>query len=428
LTDTVAVLENGSLRSLMKGNILVLTVSRIIWSMSMSIVFPYLSLYILELGGSKPIVGMVNALGGLAGMFLYPIGGYLADKAGRAKFVGISTFLFASSFLIFIFAPTWQWLAVGIAYQQIVLFYMPALNAIMADSIPVGARGRILSLTIAIPEAVRIIIPYIGGWLIATYTLQPAMRLGYIISLATATLVGFMRYRYLEETIENGKIDRNIPTIVRESYVDVFKSIKWVLANMRGYAILAIVVTLIASIVQPFWIVYAYEVIGLSAYDWGLVLLAGGVVKTILSFMIGGFVDKLGPKKCMLIAFAVTFPTVVLFTRSTGFYATAAIYVAMVVGNAFLWIASSVLLADSIPRNVRGRVMAALGQGLGVGISGGGYSRGFLLFIPATIGSFVGGYIYDFNPVLPWLIQAGCLLLGMVLTYVLVSEPKKAEI
>lgn len=99
-------LEDRSIRSLMKGSVLVLTVSRVIWSVSMSIVFPFLSLYIIELGGTKPIVGMVNALGSVASMFLFPVGGYLADKAGRAKLVGISTVLFASSFLLFIFAPT----------------------------------------------------------------------------------------------------------------------------------------------------------------------------------------------------------------------------------------------------------------------------------------------------------------------------------
>lgn len=45
---------------------------------------------------------------------------------------------------------------------------------------------------------------------------------------------------------------------------------------MKGYAILGITVTLVASIVQPFWIIYASEVIGLSPYQWGLVLLGGG--------------------------------------------------------------------------------------------------------------------------------------------------------
>jgi DHA1 family multidrug resistance protein-like MFS transporter len=302
-----AALENGSIRSLMKGNVLVLTVSRLIWSMSMSIVFPFLSLYIIDLGGTKPIVGMVNALGSVAGMVLFPLGGYLADKAGRAKFVGIATFLFASSFLLFIFAPNWQWLAIGVVYQQVVLFYMPALNAIMADSIPVGARGRILSLTIAIPEAVRILIPSIGGWLIATYTLQPAMRVAYTFSLITGAFVGFLRYRYLEETIENGKIDKSVPQILKESYVDVFKSMDWVLSTLRGYAIIAILITLVASIVQPFWIIYASEVIGLTPYEWGLVLLGGGLVKTVLSFVIGGLVDRLGPRRCILISLAVTF-------------------------------------------------------------------------------------------------------------------------
>jgi DHA1 family tetracycline resistance protein-like MFS transporter len=68
----------------------------------------------------------VNAVAGLAGMFLYPLGGYIADKSERARLVGVSTFLYALSFLLFVLAPSWQWLAVGMAYQQLVLFYMSA--------------------------------------------------------------------------------------------------------------------------------------------------------------------------------------------------------------------------------------------------------------------------------------------------------------
>jgi predicted MFS family arabinose efflux permease len=88
----------------MRGNLLVLTVSRVIWSMSNSIVYPYLSLYILELGGSKPVIGLVNAI---CGLFVYPVGGYIADKSRRARLVGLAIFLYASNFLLFIFAPSW---------------------------------------------------------------------------------------------------------------------------------------------------------------------------------------------------------------------------------------------------------------------------------------------------------------------------------
>jgi MFS family permease len=54
------------------------------------------------------VIGLVNALGGLAGLFLYPVGGYIADKSGRARLAGLATFPYASSFLLFIFSPNWQ--------------------------------------------------------------------------------------------------------------------------------------------------------------------------------------------------------------------------------------------------------------------------------------------------------------------------------
>ena len=148
-----------SLRSIMKGNVLVLTVSRVLWSMSDSLAWPYLSLYILSLGGTATTVGFVNAVGTMAACVLYPIGGYIADKAGRARLVSMATLLYVTSFVVFALANSWEWLAFAYAYQQVVLFYMPALNAIMADSIPVGARGRIYAVTVSIPNAVRIITP-----------------------------------------------------------------------------------------------------------------------------------------------------------------------------------------------------------------------------------------------------------------------------
>jgi len=420
--------EEHSLRSLMKGNILVLTVSRVIWSVSGAVVRPYMSLFILALGGSKPVIGLSNALADFAGMFLYPLGGYIADKAGRAKLVGIATFLYASSFLFFVFAPSWEWLAVGMAYQQVVLFYMPALNALMADSIPVGTRGKILSLMMVIPEAVRIFIPYVGGWLISVYTLQPAMRIGYTLSFFLALVVGIMRYRYLTETIENSTgIGRDIPHIMRESYSEMFKSIKWVLGNLKGYMYISILLAFIAAAVAPFYVLYATEVVGLSAYQWGTVLLVAGLSKTLLSIKVGDLVDKWGARRCMFIALIFGIPSIYAFTASTGFAMTVVIYVCLIISNAFIWIATNVLLADTIPKSNRGRIMAALGQGSNIGVSGGGYARGFLLFIPATIGAYFGGYIYDYNPALPWLLQIVILVVSIALTYVYIREPETAQ-
>ena len=418
-----------SLRQIMKGNVLVLTVSRVLWSMSDSLCLPYLSLYIIALGGNAATVGWVNAVGSLAAAVLYPIGGYIADKAGRARLVGVATLLYTSSFVIFAFANSWEMLAVAYAYQQVVLFYMPAMNAIMADSIPVGARGRTYSLTVAIPNAVRIITPYMGGYLIALLTLQPAMRVGYTMAFGIGAAVAFIRIRYLKETVVDKEgTGRNPAKILFEGYRNVFTSLRWVFSNMRGYAIVAILLSFVGSLVTPFWIVFAKQIIGIDAYGWGLILLIGGVANTIMSLIVGNLVDKLGTKRCMMISFVLAVPGMAAFAFATAYWQAMLIWVLMMVSSSFLWISSSVFLADSIPRSMRGRIMAGVGQGVSFGVSGGGYASGFLLFIPMTIGNLVGGYIYQFNPQFPWFIQVATLSLALVMTHFIVKEPTKAEL
>ena len=418
----------SSLRQLMRGNVLVLTVSSILWSVSDSIVMAYFSLYILSLGGSPPIVGIINSVGSLAASVLYPIGGYIADKAGRAKLVGLSTLLYTSSFVVFAISPSWEWLAIAFAYQQIVLFYMPAINAIMADSIPIGARGKVYALTVGVPEAVRIVTPYFGGYLIAVLTLQPAMRLGYTLAFGIGMVVAFMRLRYLRETISSKEgVGRNVFKIFRESYVDVFGSMRWVFANLRGYAVIIILIALMGNFVMPFWIVFANEVVGLTPYDWGVILLMAGAVRTVMSFVIGSLVDRIGPKRCLIIGIAISVPSMALFVTASSFAQVAAIYLTLVVASAFAWIASSVYLADVIPRQMRGRVMAAVGQGVGLGVSGGGYASGFLVFIPMSIGSLASGFVYSLNPAYPWLIMSGALALALAVSVLLIKEPEKVQ-
>jgi MFS family permease len=99
----------------------------------------------------------------------------------------------------------------------------------------------------------------------------------------------------------------------------------------------------------------------------------------------------------------------------------------LVLGSTFSWIASSVLLANTIPKQLRGRIMSGIGQGLGLGVSGGGYASGFLLFIPLSLGALVAGYIFAYNTMLPWLLLSGFLAIAMVITILFVREPSKAE-
>ncbi|MFP3951838.1 MAG: hypothetical protein ACLFVP_06865 [Candidatus Bathyarchaeia archaeon] len=65
--------------SFMRGNILVMTVTRVTGMFCRSMIFPYASLYIIALGGGEDKIGLVNALRPLAGLVMFPISGYLTD-------------------------------------------------------------------------------------------------------------------------------------------------------------------------------------------------------------------------------------------------------------------------------------------------------------------------------------------------------------
>ena len=72
--------------------------------------------------------------------------------------------------------------------------------------------------------------------------------------------------------------------------------------------------------------------------------------------------------------------------------------------------ASTALLADYVPREMRGRVMAAIGRGsVLIGATGGGTGgpgMGYLFTIPVIMSSLVGGFLYSMNPRFPWLVIA----------------------
>ncbi len=415
-------------KSLIPRNVLVLTMSRTIWSMSDTNLDTFISRYMLALGASVPAIGIMNALGSFGAMLLYPIGGYIADKSGRVKLVAYSTLLYVSSFLVYLFAPTWQWAAFAMVYQQMVLFYVPAMNAIMADSIPVGDRGKLFGFNFALPNIIRIVSPYIGGLFIARFELIPAMRIGFMISLGIGLVVTAMRMFFLRETIEHVEtVDWNPYRLVKAAYKDMDVSLRWIWRNIRSYAVVTMLLSFLSSMILPFWIIYATLEIGMSEYTWGVILLWSGVAKAFLSLFIGGIVDRFGARNCFITGLLISIPGMYMFTFAEGFRATLLIYTTIVLGAVFTWISSQVYLADSIPKAMRGRVMAGLGSGITIGVTGVGFPTGFFVFFPRILGNLVGGLIYALRPSSPWTLQSMFLAAALVYLWFMLKNPEKAE-
>jgi MFS family permease len=425
-----------------RGNVLVLMVCRVLWSFSTSIVYPFFSLYILALNGSNTEIGLINSLGIVAGLILYPMGGYIADRAGRVKLIGYSTIVYAFTHIFFVLANDWRIVAVGQFTSQLLLFYMPAMNALEADSLPPGVRGRGYAVIMAVPTAVRIVAPVVGGYVIdwfqvssgltARESLVLAVRICWSVALLTGFLVAWLRMRYLKETITEEETQdtfsfRKMPTMIMPAYKSIVESIKWMTPSLKVIVVIEMFTSFFVAMSAPFYVVFATQVIGLIEVQWGLIMFVSGLIGILVAFPMGSMVDRIGPKKMILAGMFLVPVLIWSYQYMAGFIGTAAILCGIVICNNMMMPAFSTIIANTIPRSRRGRLYSLLGE-RGISINFGNFwGGGFLLFPPAALGAFFGGLIYQMNPNYPWMITSVALLISAVLVLFFVHEPEEAH-
>ncbi len=420
------------------GNIRILVICRVLWSFSTSIVYPFFSLYIIALGGTPAQVGIINSLGIIAGMFFYPVGGYIADRMGRVKLIGFTTIVYALCHLPFVFATNWWHVALGQFLSHLFLFYSPALNALQADSLPPGVRGRGFATIMAIPGSIRIVAPYIGGWVINAYGggdqgMIQSVRLCWGAAFVIGILVAFIRLKYLKETIPEEDVTesvslRDVPRILKDSYASIFESLRWMDSALWGIVITEIVASLFVAMTAPFWVVYAKQVIGLEAVQWGTILLISGAIGIVVAFPLGSLVDRIGSRRIILLSMGLAPVVMHLFIYAGSFYGVLTILCGMTLINGMLMPAFSTIIANMIPRNRRGRLYSLLGE-RGVRFTYGNFwGGGFLLFPAAALGSFLGGYIYEINSTYPWIILPIATFFNFLLAFRYIREPETAEV
>ena len=426
-----------------QGNVKVLMICRLLWSGSTSIIYPYFSLYILALGGTSTEIGLINSLGILSGMILYPVGGYIADRTGRVKLIGYSTLLYTFAHLFFVIANDWKVIALGQFFSQLLLFYMPAMGALEADSIPPNVRGRGFAVMMTVPGAVRIISPVIGGYVIEWFRVSSnltsnqaliiAVRVCWSIAFFTGLLIAWIRLRYLKETVdeeENAKEEfklREIPKMIIPAYRSIFESIKWMDRSLKSIVFIEMFTSFFVAMSAPFYVVYAKQIIGLVESQWGLIMFISGLVGVSMAFPLGSMVDKIGPRKMIITGMLLTPITIWSYQYAKGFFGVALILCIISLCNSMMMPAFSTIIANIIPRSRRGRLFSLIGE-RGVMISFGNFwGGGFLLFPPAALGAYAGGWIYKMNPNYPWMITSLALIVSLIMIVLFVKEPKEIQ-
>jgi MFS family permease len=399
----------------MRGNLLTLIVSWLFVYFTFALVFSFESPFFRELGAPPFVIGLMGSTGAaILGIMRIP-GAYIADKYGRKQIIVMMTFLIAFSYIFYVFAPDWRFVLVGMIISNLSLIYQPALDAILADSVPPEKRGMGYAATNVIPNIPTIFAPATAGFLVQNYGLVPGMRIVYAIVVFCMLAAALIRVFFLKETIANPqKINlSDIKNAFRDSVGSIVEAWKTIPTTLKFVTIAFLLSAFEEPMFRMFTALYVFDVVKVSQIEWGLANTASIITTLALGFPLGKVIDKMGRKRSILLAYLFFIPASISFVLSRSFVQLVLVNMAFAVGGSLLFPAYSALLADMIPREKRGRIMGTI------------ITLNILASVPA---SALGGFLYGVVPQAPFLLAVTLGSGVCLLILIAVKEPKTREI
>jgi MFS family permease len=399
--------------SFFKGNYAVIVLSWILIDFAFELPATYYALYVLELGATETTIGMIGLALFLAMAIVQFPGGYLADKFGRKWLISSMTFGVAFCYILYAIAPSWHLIFIGALLLGLVSIYDPAVNAIVADSLPPEKRGMGFGIVTLIVGTTTTPGPFVAGILYNHFGLVQGMRIGYGIVVVLWLTAAILRLR-LKETIQNprkpslNELLHSYPKALKESF-GVWKKVP----HSMFFLLLALVSFSFGwAAAEPYLVVYAVNELGIAEEAWPLMLTALFVTTIVFAIPAGKVVDKFNRKIPLLASFVIAVIAIWLFATGDSLrllFSLVVFGVTMVIART----AYSALEADLTPKEQRGKVSGF---------------KNLLIYIAMGVGNLIGGALYEhLSPQLPFFFAMVFFVPSFILTFYMVHEPEKRE-
>ncbi|MBN1683187.1 MFS transporter [Candidatus Bathyarchaeota archaeon] len=340
-------------------------------------------------------------------------GGFLADKYGRKKIIVWGTFLRTISPLIYLLAPSWEWIILATVFNGMTSIYMPAFNAIIADSMPPSRRGTGYGVYEAVTALPDIISPIIGGICMDAWGYVTGLQVFLTTQVLVNLTITLVRWKYTEETIEikSNKVKQSrfsIGLITEQS------------RPLKIMFLVAIIGSFSLRLVSDFTNLYALDVLKISNTQLGLVQTLIGVMTVGLSIPGGMLSDKYGRKGNIMISRIINPVTQWIIAYATTFEGYAGGRLLHGVGLAFggggrgaggpSW---NALIADLLPPEKRATYIG---------------TQNTLTALVGTPSAVLGGWLWSvYNPQMPFLVSGVIGLVAAGLFWWGVNEPPPHE-
>jgi len=351
----------------MRGNALVMSVTEPIGQGVLFLISPFWSLYVLDLGASMTLLGLLALISGLIRVLLQAPVGYLTDRMGRKRLVVWGGLIGSIAPFTYLFATSWEHLIPGVILEAFTNIVLPARQAMFADAIDPERRATAFAAIHTLFAISRSIMPVISGYLLEWIGFLPGMRLALFVSGVVMLLTSLGRARYLNEDliIESKSAEK---FSFRRAIHDIFEPVI-ALRALRVVVLGAFLYSLAVGVLMRYSVVYAVDVIGLSKAQWGLVAGGMGVVGILTRIPTGWIIDRFSRKLCIFISYATRPIFIIGFALSTNFPQVLLIQMADNVFSYMQQPALEALAIDIASKQRRGRTYGALNMIPGIALA-----------------------------------------------------------
>jgi MFS family permease len=270
----------------------------------------------------------------------------------------------------------------------------PTLFAVVGDALPSHKRTMGFTVQSVLRRVPIVIAPILGGLAVARYGIRGGVRLGLVVSLvmAAGTLVVASRIRI-------PVVADVAPTAVRDVWRSFPQPLRWLLAS-------DVFVRTCEGMVDVFLVLYAVNVVGVSAPRFGVLVAVQAVTAMVVYVPAARIAERTGKKPFVIatfVAFAL-FPLAVAAAPSFAWLVLAFVVGGLrEVGEP----ARKALIVDLAEPRLRARVVGLY------------YLCRSLAIAPAA---FVGGLLWRVAPTVPFFVAAAMGAVGVVVFSITVDE------
>lgn len=256
----------------------------------------FLPVYIIALGGTPLIIGLLNGMDNLlSALYSFP-GGFLADRLGYKRALLIFNLLAVLGYSIVILVPSsWAVIVGAVFFLSWSAISLPATMSLVADVLPQNKHGMGVSMHSMVRRVPMALGPLIGGGLISAFGMVQGVRYSFFAAIGFALLALVIQQLFISDPARPQKNSQRLKIKIPP--------------QLRQLLVSDILIRFCEQIPYAFVVVWVIQAKGFSAAQFGLLTAIEMVTAMLIYIPVAWLADR-GSRKPYI---AITFLNFTLF-------------------------------------------------------------------------------------------------------------------